>query len=85
MKKPYYLEFHTSEMWRVRKVLNNEYIKTPNGPDDSIDYTEKQQNLTLKNLEEGKLDIIIGTHKLLGKKTLSDIPPNVQIKKKHIT
>ena len=44
MKKPYYLEFHTSEMWRVRKVLNNEYIKTPNGPDDSIDYTEKPYN-----------------------------------------
>lgn len=40
----------------------------------SVDYvnrfrTAKQQNLTLKNLEEGKLDIIIGTHKLLGKKT----------------
>ena len=40
----------------------------------SVDYvnrfrTAKQQNITLKNLEEGKLDIIIGTHKLLGKKT----------------
>ena len=40
----------------------------------SVDYvnrfrTAKQQNLTLKNLAEGKLDIIIGTHKLLGKKT----------------
>ena len=40
----------------------------------NVDYvnrfrTAKQQNLTLKNLAEGKLDIIIGTHKLLGKKT----------------
>lgn len=40
----------------------------------TVDYvnrfrTTRQQNITLKNLEEGKLDIIIGTHKLLSKKT----------------
>jgi transcription-repair coupling factor (superfamily II helicase) len=40
----------------------------------SVDYvnrfrTAKQQTQTLKNLAEGKLDIIIGTHKLLSKKT----------------
>ncbi len=38
----------------------------------SVDYinrfkTTKQQKETLKNLEEGKLDIIIGTHRLVGK------------------
>lgn len=40
----------------------------------NVDYinrfrTAKQQTQTLKNLEDGKLDIIIGTHKLLSKKT----------------
>ncbi len=40
----------------------------------TVDYinrfrTTKQQNDTLKGLEEGKVDIIIGTHKLLSKKT----------------
>ncbi|MDG1046746.1 MAG: helicase-related protein, partial [Bacteroidia bacterium] len=40
----------------------------------SVDYvnrfrTAKQQNQTMNNLAEGKLDIIIGTHKLLSKKT----------------
>ena len=40
----------------------------------SVDYvnrfrTTKQQNQTMNNLAEGKLDIIIGTHKLLSKKT----------------
>lgn len=39
----------------------------------TVDYvnrfrTTKQQNQTLKNLAEGSLDIIIGTHKLLSKK-----------------
>ena len=29
--------------------------------------TTKQQNQTLKNLEEGKLDILIGTHRIVGK------------------
>ena len=41
----------------------------------TVDYvnrfrTVKQQAQTLKNLAEGKLDIIIGTHKLLSKKTV---------------
>ena len=40
----------------------------------NVDYinrfrTAKQQSTTLKKLEEGKIDIIIGTHKLLSKKT----------------
>ena len=40
----------------------------------TVDYvnrfkTAKQQTATLKRLEEGSLDIIIGTHKLLSKKT----------------
>jgi transcription-repair coupling factor (superfamily II helicase) len=40
----------------------------------TVDYinrfrTAKQQTTTLKNLAEGKVDIIIGTHKLLSKKT----------------
>ncbi len=40
----------------------------------SVDYvnrfrSQKQQTQTLKNLADGKLDIIIGTHKLLSKKT----------------
>ncbi|MGB0850356.1 MAG: transcription-repair coupling factor, partial [Bacteroidia bacterium] len=40
----------------------------------TVDYinrfrTAKQQTTTLKKLEEGKIDIIIGTHKLLSKKT----------------
>ena len=40
----------------------------------TVDYinrfrSAKQQNETLKKLEEGKVDIIIGTHKLLNKKT----------------
>ena len=40
----------------------------------TVDYvnrfkTAKQQTATLKKLEEGSLDIIIGTHKLLSKKT----------------
>jgi transcription-repair coupling factor (superfamily II helicase) len=40
----------------------------------TVDYinrfrTTKQQNETLKKLEEGKVDIIIGTHRLLNKKT----------------
>ncbi len=40
----------------------------------TVDYvnrfrTQKQQTQTLKNLADGKLDIIIGTHKLLSKKT----------------
>ena len=40
MNKPYYLEFDTSEIWRVKKILNNEYIQTPEGL-DSIEYKEK--------------------------------------------
>ena len=40
----------------------------------NVDYinrfrSAKQQSTTLKKLEEGKIDIIIGTHKLLSKKT----------------
>ena len=29
--------------------------------------TAKQQNQTLKNLNEGKIDILIGTHRIIGK------------------
>lgn len=39
----------------------------------TVDYlnrfrTTKQQNATIKNMEEGKVDVVIGTHKLLGSK-----------------
>ena len=65
MKKPYYLEFNTSEIWRVRKILNNEYVRTPNGLEDNIDYTEKTYNgdlftrLIFHNIDEQKFRDIV--------------------------
>ena len=59
MNKPYYLEFATSEIWRVKKILNNEYIQTPEGL-DSIEYKEKPihgdqfTRLTFLNMNEMK-------------------------------
>ena len=40
MNKPYYLEFATSEIWRVKKILNNEYVRGPEGLSNIV-YTEK--------------------------------------------
>ena len=64
MAKPYYLEFNTSEMWRVKKILNNEYIRTPEGP-DNIDYDEKLYSgdlytrLIFNNIDEKKFRYIV--------------------------
>lgn len=63
MNKPYYLEFNTSEMWRVKKILNNEYIRTPEI--DSIDYVEKEYNggeftrIMFSNIDEKKFRDIV--------------------------
>tara|TARA_R110001583_G_scaffold142228_1_gene294511 strand:+ start:67 stop:918 length:852 start_codon:yes stop_codon:yes gene_type:complete len=65
MKKPYYLEFNTSEMWRVKKILNNEYVRTPMGKEDSIEYDEKLYSgdlytrLIFHNIDEKKFRDIV--------------------------
>jgi len=64
MDKPYYLEFNTSEMWRVKKILNNEYVRTPEGS-DNIDYDEKLYSgdlytrLIFRNIDERKFRDIV--------------------------
>ena len=64
MDKPYYLEFNTSEMWRVKKILNNEYVRTPDSL-DNIDYDEKLYSgdlytrLIFRNIDEKKFRDIV--------------------------